>query len=264
MNITPDLRKHYRYCLSVLSFFCLSLSGILCLAIGSESPIFLDKNRLFQVVPPVGWIKKEYDDPRTKIRFSAPQSRSQGIAPSIFFLAHPLVKEIDLEQEAKRMLERLCQMNAKDTSLKMISFAGTTAAQLDATISEKQLRFRNLMLKQFGAYYVISYSASPASFGENIEIVSKVFGTFQCLPPEEGDTSRSVPTLEQGKVLAARIRVWITALSDEDAGIDAEKSLIAIGCPALPALRDAIRNRPPGVLVDRAKRIISTIEGNSR
>ncbi|MFH1185980.1 MAG: hypothetical protein V1755_13215, partial [Chloroflexota bacterium] len=40
----------------------------------AEPEIYVDKNQYFQFVPPKDWMKKEFDDPKTKVSFYVPSS----------------------------------------------------------------------------------------------------------------------------------------------------------------------------------------------
>jgi len=111
----------------------------------TSAQAYIDKLRTFSIKVPSGWSVQEYNDPRTKVRFSLPSGTGK-IAPSIFIISHSMTMEIDLEREAAMRIDRLRKMNAVDAGYEMVSFAGTHAAQMDATLPTGNIRMRNLML----------------------------------------------------------------------------------------------------------------------
>jgi hypothetical protein len=224
----------------------------------ADAPPYVDKNKYFQFSPPEGWVKKEFADPRTKVSFDVPSGVPGQNKAGLFFVSHPLSGDVNVRAEAEDRVARLKQMGSPDAKVTTVDFAGVKAEQVEGQLARQNMRMRALMFTNYGRSYVISFTATIQDFGQYWPLAESALKTFKCLPPEGQGAKQETTASDAARIQAEKIRVWITALKDPDLGIDAEKSLIAIGAPAVPALEEAQRSGTP-LQRERAARILERI-----
>ena len=225
----------YEYMALGLVILVLPLSGN-----AQEGATYTDKNRYFQVVPPKGWVKKEFDDPRSKVSFDVPAPLAGQNKAGIFFLSHPLTREVNVRAEAEDRVARLKQMGSPDARVTTVDFAGVNAEQVDGQMGRQNAFLRAIMFSNYGRSYTISFTATKQDFAQYWPIAEEALKTFKCIPPEGVEVAADKDAIQREK-----IRVWITALKESDLGTDALNSLLVIGQPAVPQLEEAERTGTP-------------------
>lgn len=198
---------------------------------------YRDKNNYFVVTPPAGWVKKEFDDPRSKVSFDVPAPVAGQNRAGLFFLSHPLTREVNVQAEAEDRVARLKQMGSPDARVTALDFAGVKAVQVDGQMGRQNAFLRAMMFTNYGRSYTISFTATKQDFAQYWPIAEEALKTFKCIPPEGVEVAADKDAVQKQK-----IRVWITALKETDLGSDAFNSLLAIGQPAVPQLEDAAKN----------------------
>lgn len=206
----------------------------------AEPPTYRDKNGYFQVVPPNGWVKKEFDDPRSKVSFNVPAPVAGQSRAGLFFLSHPLTSDVDVRAEAEDRVARLKQMGSPDARVTSVEFAGVKGERVDGQMGRQNMLLRVFMFTNHGRSYTVQYSATRQDFDTYWPVAEAALKTFKCIPPE----GTEVPA-DNDAVQKQKIRVWITALKETDLGTDAFNSLLAIGQPAIPQLEEAERTGTP-------------------
>lgn len=221
---------------------------------------YTDKNRHFEVVPPEGWVKKEYADPRTKVSFDVPSPTPGQNKAGIFFLSHPLSREVNVRAEAENRVARLRQMGSPDAKVTTVDFAGVKAEQVEGQLGRQNVRMRVLMFTNYGRSYVISFTATGQDFAQYWPVAEKALDTFKCLPPAGTEVADDV---DKEKIQREKIRVWTTALKEPNLGTDAFNSLLATGRPAIPQLEEAERTGTP-LQRQRASELLERIRRESK
>jgi len=215
----------------------LAAISTMCQAVAEEPSPYKDRNGYFSVVPPSGWVKKEFNDPRSKVSFDVPSPMPGQNKAGIFFLSHPLSGEVNVRAEAEDRVARLKQMGSPDATVATVDFAGVKAERVDGQMGRQNMILRAFMFTNFGRSYTISFSATKQDFAQYWPIAEESLKTFKCLPPEGVEAPADKETVQREK-----IRVWINALEESDLGSDAVNSLVAIGKPAIPQLEEAERS----------------------
>jgi hypothetical protein len=206
------------------------------LALATEPSAYTDKNGYFSVIPPAGWVKKEFNDPRSKVSFDVPAPAAGQNKAGLFFLSHPLSGTIDMRAEAENRVARLKQMGSPDARVTTVDFAGVKAEQVDGQMGRQNAYLRALMFTNYGRSYTVSFTATKQDFAQYWPTAEEALKTFKCIPPEGVEVAA-----DQKEVQKQKIRVWITALKEADLGADAFDSLLAVGQPAIPQLEEAGR-----------------------
>ena len=205
--------------------------------VADESAPYRDKNSYFSVVPPSGWVKKEFNDPRSKVSFDVPSPIPGQNRAGIFFLSHPVSHEINVRAEAEDRVARLKEMGSPDATVSTVDFAGVKAERVDGQMGRQNMILRAFMFTNYGRSYTISFSATKQDFAQYWPIAEESLKTFKCLSPEGVEVPADKEAVQKEK-----IRVWINALKETDLGTDALNSLVAIGKPAIPQLEEAERS----------------------
>ena len=209
-------------------------------ALATELSAYTDKNGYFSVIPPTGWVKKEFDDPRSKVSFDVPAPVAGQNKAGVFFLSHPLTREVNVRAEAEDRVARLKQMGSPDARVTTVDFANVKAEQVDGQMGRQNTYLRALMFTKYGRSYTISFTATKQDFVQYWPIAEEALKTFKCIPPQGVEVAADKDAVQEQK-----IRVWITALKEADFGTDALNSLLAIGRPAIPRLEEAERTGTP-------------------
>lgn len=154
-------------------------------------------------------------------------------------------------------VRRLKKMNSTNVTFKMTTFADVKVAQVVAIVARGQAQLRNLTFVKYGNLYVISFTAPPKLFSKYLLVVTNVLKSFESLPSIS--KSKEYFSLdEEKKIESIRIRVWIDALKHPGIGRDAERSLLSIGEPAIPALRNLLKVGTP-LQIKRAQKVLKKI-----
>jgi hypothetical protein len=243
----------------IVTTYCL-LVGVCANTQAAGSAVYIDKNKHFQFTPPGGWVKKEFDDPRTKVSFEVPSPIPGESKAIISFLSHPLSGDVNVRAEAENRVARLKQMGSPDAKVSAVDFGGIKTEQVEGQMVRQNMRMRVLMFTNYGRSYVISFTAIGQDFAEYWPIAEKSLQTFKCLPPAGTETATDA---DKEKIQRERILVWITALKESDLGTDAFNSLLAIGTPAIPHLEEAERTGTP-LQKRRASELLNRIRGESK
>ena len=199
--------------------------------------IYRDKNKYFEITPPDGWVKKEFNDPRSKVSFDVPAPIAGQNKAGLFFLSHPVSREIDLKAEAEDRVSQLKQMGSPDAKATTVDFAGVKAERVDGQMGRQNMLLRVFMFTKYGRSYTVQYSATKQDFDTYWRVAENALRTFKCIPPTAVERTSEA---DKAKIETEKIRVWISALKVPDAGTAAMNSLIAAGEPARPAVRDAL------------------------
>ncbi len=204
----------------------------------SKAQTYRDKNGFFEFVPPKGWQKREYNDPRSKVDFFVPAPVAGRSLASLFFLSKHLSNPVNVQAEAENRVSRLGQMGSGDASVQMVDFAGVKAARVEASLPRQNMRMKVLMFTKHDRSYTISFTAPSEDFTKYLPVAEAALKTFVCIPPVGSEVT--TPS-EKERIQKEKIRVWITALKEQDLGTDAYNSLLEIGAAAIPALEEAQR-----------------------
>lgn len=220
---------------------------------------YKDKNGYFEVSPPDEWVKKEFNDPRSKVSFDVPAPVAGQNKAGLFFLSHPLSQDIDLKTEAEDRVARLKQMGSPDAKATTVEFAGVKAERVEGQMGRQNMLLRAFMFTNYGRSYTVQYSATRQDFDTYWAAAETALKTFRCIPP--AGTDITTPTA-QVHIDAEKIRVWVTALKEQDLGTDAMQSLLAAGESARPQLEEAAKTGT-SLQKERATRILSTFGGTN-
>jgi hypothetical protein len=208
----------------------------------ADSRVYVDKNRYFQFSPPEGWVKKEFADPRTKVSFDVPAPVAGQNKAGLFFLSHPVSREINLKAEAEDRVSRLRQMGSPDAKTTAVEFAGAKAERVEGQMGRQNMFLRVFMFVKHGRSYTVQYSATKQDFDTHWPAADAALKTFRCLPPAGTEVTSAA---DKQKIEAERIRVWIAALKQPDVWQDAYNSLLAAGLAAVPQLEEAAKSGTP-------------------
>ena len=228
------------------------------LSAGAGENTYRDKNGYFEVTPPEGWVKKEFNDPRSKVSFDVPAPIAGQNKAGLFFLSHPLTGEVNVQAEAEDRVARLKQMGSPDARVTTVDFTGVKAVQVDGQMGRQNAVLRAMMFTNYGRSYTISFTATKQDFAQYWPIAEEALKTFKCIPPEGVEVAADKDGVQKQK-----IRVWITALKETDLGSDAFNSLLAIGQPAIPHLEEAERTGTP-LQKQRATDLIKQIRAQGK
>ena len=221
---------------------------------------YVDKNKYFEFLPPEGWTKKEFPDPRTKVSFDVPSPIPGQNKAGIFFLSHPLSGDVRMRSEAENRVARLKQMGAADARVTTVDYAGVKAELVEAALGRQNMRMRVLMFTNYGRSYVISFTATPRDYAQYWPVAENALKTFKCLPPAGVEVATDA---DKEKIQKEKIRVWITALKEPDFATDAFNSLLAIGKPAIPQLEEAERSGT-SLQKQRASELLKKIRADNK
>jgi len=227
---------------------------LLCMAFICSGEVYRDKNGYFEVSPPEGWVKKEFNDPRSKVSFDVPAPIPGQNKAGIFFLSHPLSQEVNVRMEAEDRVARLKQMGSPDARVNTVDFAGGKAEQIDGRMGQQNMILRGLMFSRFNRSYTISFTATLQDFATYWPLAEESLKTFRCIPPEGDETPADKEAVQKEK-----IRVWIDALKYPDLGRDAFDSLSRAGAAAMPQLREIEQSGTP-LQKERAAELLKNLQ----
>ena len=243
------MQKPRRGAMALMS--CWMLLGLAFICFGE---IYRDKNGYFEVSPPEGWVKKEFNDPRSKVSFDVPAPIPGQNKAGIFFLSHPLTQEVNVRMEAEDRVARLKQMGSPDARVTTIDFAGGKAEQIDGRMGQQNMILRGLMFSRFNRSYSISFTATRQDFATYWPAAEESLKTFRCIPPEGAETPADKEAVQKEK-----IRVWIDALKYPDLGRDAFDSLARAGTAAEPQLKE-IEQSGTALQKERAAELLRNLQ----
>jgi nucleoid-associated protein YgaU len=207
---------------------------------GAKAGVFKDtKNGYFMFLPPTGWTRQEYDDPRTKVQFN--HASDAGVL--IRFIVREAAGET-YDAMIREDRETASQMKNKGISCEVMEreVHGLKCSEVAAQFPEDG---GTLMLRKFlsgGLHFNIQYGApTKAQFEKHRDAAMRSLDTITVLKIGNDDPKKAREQQIAGRIRLAKLTAeWVSVQEARQVLEEARKEF-----PDSESIRDALRELEP-------------------